>query len=206
MSDANSDRRQQAPVEFAGGIFVAASVTAEPAAEHPVCFRQQQQRRSCKRRRYGLYPRPLGRPSPNTVVFDGGTPFPIGSSITGIHVRGEAGNDAFQADPDVTLPLWLYGGNGNNTLTGGAGNNVIVGGSGQNIIHSSNGVNTPQTVDDSDIAAAFPGLENYFQDTGTWTSQSVAGAFNGEEQSHAESAGTDKADVDVCQSRSDRVL
>ena len=68
--------------------------------------------------------------------------------ITGIHVRGEAGNDTFQADPDVTLPLWLYGGNGNNTLTGGAGNNVIVGGSGQNTIHSSNGVSTPQTVDD----------------------------------------------------------
>ena len=73
------------------------------------------------------------------------------------------------------MPLWLYGGDGNNTLIGGAGNNVIVGGSGQNIIHSSNGVNTPQTVDDSDVAAAFPGLEDYFQDTGTWSDAASRG-------------------------------
>ncbi len=101
------------------------------------------------------------------------------------------GNDTIEADPDVTLPLWLYGGDGNNTLVGGAGNIVVVGGAGENTIHSSNGINTPQTVDDSDVAET--GLADYFYDTGSWTSQTVAGAFNGEEQSHAESSGTDKA-------------
>ena len=100
-------------------------------------------------------------------MFDGGTPFSISSSITGIHVRGEAGNDTFEAASDVTLPLWLNGGNGTNTLTGGSGNNVIVGGSGQNTIQSSNGVSTPQTIDDLDTQATFPGLEDYFLATGS---------------------------------------
>ena len=94
----------------------------------------------------------------------------------------------------MTLPLWLYGGNGNNNLIGGAGNNVIVGGSGQNTLQSSNGVNTPQTIDDSDTTTTFPGLENYFQDTGSWSSATeVAGAFNGEEVSDVANTGTDTA-------------
>ena len=193
-------------MEFAGGIFVAASVTAEPAAERPVRLRQQRERRSRKRRRYGLYPRPDGRESEHGRVRRRHAVLRSARPITGIHVRGKAGNDVFQADSDVTLPLWLYGGNGNNTLTGGAGNNVIVGGSGQNVIHSSNGVSTPETVDDSERAAT--GLADYFQDTGipAWTSQAVAGAFNGEELSHAASTGTDNGGVDVCQSRSERVI
>ena len=165
VSDANSDPTQNT-VEFAGGIFVAASVTQSPPQNVLYVFGSN----SNGVPESGgdtVYIHGASDTNPNTVVFDGGTPFPIGSTITAIHVRGEAGNDTFQADPDVTLPLWLYGGDGNNTLVGGAGNNVIVGGSGQNIIHSSNGINTPQTVDDSDTTAAFPGLADYFQDTGS---------------------------------------
>ena len=67
----------------------------ESAAEHPVRLRQQRERRSHKRRRYGQYLRRPTDSKPNSVVFDNGTPFSIGSTITGIHVRGEAGNDSF---------------------------------------------------------------------------------------------------------------
>ncbi len=186
VCDSNSDPTENT-VEFAGGIFVAASVTQSPPQNVLYVFGTDSGSGDT------VYIHGASDSPANTVVFDGGTPFSIASTITAIHVRGEDGNDVFQADPDVTLPTWLYGGDGNNTLTGGAGSNVLVGGAGANIIHSSNGVNSPQTIDDMDTTAAFPGLLNNFQDVGTWTSEAVAGAFNGEELSHAASSGTDKA-------------
>ena len=157
VSDADSS---DSTVEFAGGIFVAASVTASPPQNILYVFGSNASDVPTSGGDTVNIYGPTDS-NPNTVVFDNGAPFSIGSTITGIHVRGEAGNDSFEAASNVTLPLWLYGGNGTNTLTGGSGNNVIVGGSGQNTIHSSNGVSTPETVDDSDVAAT--GLADYFQ-------------------------------------------
>jgi hypothetical protein len=126
-----------------------------------------------------------------SVVFDDATAFPITSAITGIHVRGEAGNDVFDAAPDVALPLWLYGGDGNSTLTGGEGNNVIVGGSGTNVIHDGNGQSSPQVVDSSDTQTAFSGLTNYYHESGTWSNDSTPGtAYNGGQRLHYANGGT----------------
>jgi hypothetical protein len=128
----------------------------------------------------------------NTLVF-GGTDYSIGTSITGIHVRAEAGTASFITEPDVTLPVWLFGGSAANELQGGSGNNLIVPGSGTNYISSSDGVTTPQTADDSDAQTSPATLTNYFQDSGSWSSNTVAAAFNGEELSHAASSGSDYA-------------
>jgi hypothetical protein len=95
----------------------------------------------------------------------------ITPAITSIHVRGEAGNDTFQADSDVTLPLWLFG---------GAGADIIVGGAGTNIVHGGDGFNSPEIVDNSDTTTTFPDLASNFSETGSgWThTTSVSGAYN----------------------------
>ena len=130
--------------------------------------------------------------SPNTVVFDGGTPFSIDPSVTGIHVRGEDadGADTFQADADVSLPLWLFGGDGVNTLVGGVGDNLIVGGSGQNSVFN-DGVTTPQIVDTSDTLATNSSLVNYYQESGTWGADANGGsAYNDQQRLHEAETGT----------------
>ncbi|MFO0852382.1 MAG: Ig-like domain-containing protein [Gemmataceae bacterium] len=45
-------------------------------------------------------------------------------------VYGQGGDDELTVDDCVTLPAWLYGGDGNDRLTGGRGNDVLVGGDG----------------------------------------------------------------------------
>jgi hypothetical protein len=43
---------------------------------------------------------------------------------------GGAGDDDIQVAGGITLPAWLYGGDGNDRLKGGGGNNVLLGGAG----------------------------------------------------------------------------
>jgi streptogramin lyase len=45
---------------------------------------------------------------------------------------GGAGNDDIEVAGSITLPAWLYGGEGNDRLKGGCGNNVLIGGAGDN--------------------------------------------------------------------------
>jgi Ca2+-binding RTX toxin-like protein len=47
-----------------------------------------------------------------------------------IIVYGQSGNDAITIAGGVTLPGWIFAGNGNNKLTAGGGPSVLVGGSG----------------------------------------------------------------------------
>jgi hypothetical protein len=47
-----------------------------------------------------------------------------------IVVYAQAGDDDVRVSENITLPAWLYGGDGNDRLTGGGGNNVLVGGDG----------------------------------------------------------------------------
>jgi Ca2+-binding RTX toxin-like protein len=54
---------------------------------------------------------------------------------------GGAGDDVIIVSPDITLPAWLYGGEGNNILVGGGGNNVLVGGSGDDLLIGGRGRN-----------------------------------------------------------------
>ena len=141
MTDANSDPTQNT-VEFAGGIFVAASVTASPPQNILYVFGSNSSDLPATAAIRSISMAPRTR-VPTRVVFDGGTPFPINAAyapITGIHVRGEDGNEVLHVDADVTLPLWLYG---------GATTEILDGGSGQNVVNSDIGSNTPQIVDDA---------------------------------------------------------
>jgi len=47
---------------------------------------------------------------------------------------GGAGNDYIRVSDDISLPAFLYGGDGNDWLQGGGGNNVLVGGAGNNVL------------------------------------------------------------------------
>ncbi len=54
-------------------------------------------------------------------------------TFTGINrllAFGGPGNDIIRVDRRITLPAWLFGGEGDNLLQGGGGNDVLVGGSG----------------------------------------------------------------------------
>ncbi len=172
-------------VEFAGGVFYAQSVTASPAQNILYAFGTLDGGGDIVNI-YGDSDTPA-----NSVAFDG-TPFGFSSispAITGIHVRGEFGDDTFLADADVSLPLWLFGGDGDNTLVGGVGTNLIVGGSGVNSI-SNDGISTPQIVGSADTHTAFPGLPNYYQETGTWSDDPTPGtAYSGGQRLHAAGTG-----------------
>ena len=112
----------------------------------------------------------------SSVVLNSGTPF-TGTSVTGIHVRTEGGDDAVSVDTGVTPPLALYGGAGNDTITdGGSGGDLLDGGSGQNIFHGGYGWNSPEIVDDSDTAAT--GKTAYYQESGTGFSDGPTTGFN----------------------------
>src|SRR6478609_8832558 len=56
-----------------------------------------------------------------------------------IVVLGLGGNDTITVDPNVTISVWLDGGNGNDTLQGGSGNDVILGGAGNDTIYGGAG-------------------------------------------------------------------
>jgi Ca2+-binding RTX toxin-like protein len=54
---------------------------------------------------------------------------------------GQAANNYISVSPQITLPAFLYGGPGNNTLIAGGGNSVLVGGTGNNTLLSGHGDN-----------------------------------------------------------------
>jgi Ca2+-binding RTX toxin-like protein len=56
-----------------------------------------------------------------------GQPF---SGVNQIVVYGQGGNDVVLVSNSVTVPVWIFGGAGNDVITGGGGVNVIVGGAG----------------------------------------------------------------------------
>jgi uncharacterized delta-60 repeat protein len=56
------------------------------------------------------------------------------SSLSRIVVYGSAGNDDIKLNDEVTIPGWLYGGDGNDRLKGGNGPNVLVGGTGDDFL------------------------------------------------------------------------
>ena len=102
-----------------------------------------------------------------------GTDYTVPSGASAIHIRTEeaaGGSATVRAAPwfpsgsgtpsgasACTLPLWVYGGDGNDTITGGNGGDTIVGGSGRNVIHEGTGWNTPEIIDDSDGYPNFQG-------------------------------------------------
>jgi phospholipase C len=59
--------------------------------------------------------------------------------ISRIEVYGQDGNDSINVAPDVTNSVYVFGGNGNDTIQGGGGQTVIVGGSGDNVLTGGTG-------------------------------------------------------------------
>jgi Ca2+-binding RTX toxin-like protein len=63
-----------------------------------------------------------------------GTFHPAGRMI----VYGLAGDDDIQVAGGVSVPMWLYGGSGNDRLKGGGGHNVLLGGAGDDLLVGGN--------------------------------------------------------------------
>jgi hypothetical protein len=61
------------------------------------------------------------------------------SPTSRILVYGQAGDDDIQVAGGVSLPAWLYGDAGNDTLHGGAGDDVLVGGAGKDELEGGQG-------------------------------------------------------------------
>jgi len=63
----------------------------------------------------------------------------FGGTYRSVRVDGGAGNDAVLVDPSMTLPVALFGGAGNDTLTGGSGNDRLYGGDGDDALDGAAG-------------------------------------------------------------------
>src|SRR5262249_25621717 len=80
-----------------------------------------------------------------------------------IVVYAQAGDDDVQVAAGISLPAWLYGGDGNDRLQGGAGNDVllsqgghglVVGGAGRDLLIGGTGADRIVGNDDDDILIA----------------------------------------------------
>ncbi|MDR7364669.1 Ig-like domain repeat protein, partial [Nocardioides marmoribigeumensis] len=61
------------------------------------------------------------------------------TGISRVIVLGQAGNDSLTMDRTLTVPRFLYGGDGNDTLNGGNATGVQVGGAGNDTLRGGNG-------------------------------------------------------------------
>src|SRR4051794_4087646 len=82
----------------------------------------------------------------DTIVFTpGGNAGDVAVSLNGkslgtfhptsrLVAYGYGGDDDIQVAGSISLPAWLYGGDGNDRLKGGSGNNVLLGGAGDDLL------------------------------------------------------------------------
>jgi streptogramin lyase len=64
---------------------------------------------------------------------------PAGTSFSRVVVYAGPGNDDVTVAGSISLPAWLYGGDGNDRLKGGNGNNVLEGGDGDDLFVGGSG-------------------------------------------------------------------
>jgi Ca2+-binding RTX toxin-like protein len=57
-----------------------------------------------------------------------------------LEIYGQGGNDTITVDPNVTIPAFIFAGNGNDTIKAGGGPSVVVGGSGNNTLTGGSGL------------------------------------------------------------------
>jgi len=74
----------------------------------------------------------------NVAVNGAITPYPIGR-VGSISIDGGDGNDVIFADPSMTIPIYAYGGDGNDAIGGSAGNDTLSGGAGKDTIRGAGG-------------------------------------------------------------------
>ena len=75
------------------------------------------------------------------VTINGHVSGPYATGGKGVQVFGLGGNDTISVASSYTGPTFLYGGDGNDTLTGGAGHDYIDGGAGTNYLGAPSGGN-----------------------------------------------------------------
>lgn len=68
------------------------------------------------------------------VLTVNGTPYAIGAALNSAVIYGGTGNDFIRVSTQITIPVSLIGGQGNDTLRGGSGNDVILGDEGNDLI------------------------------------------------------------------------
>jgi type VI protein secretion system component Hcp len=68
-----------------------------------------------------------------SVLFNGATFGPY-TGVSALALYGQHGNDLLEVDDSLTLPAYLDGGLGNDTLRGGAGNDTLQGGPGSDLL------------------------------------------------------------------------
>jgi hypothetical protein len=68
-----------------------------------------------------------------------GTSYGSFSPTGHVIMYAQAGNDLVTVAPNVTRPVMLFGGDGNDALIGGGGSNVLVGGAGMDVLTGGNG-------------------------------------------------------------------
>ncbi len=70
----------------------------------------------------------------NFILTFNGTPYTINSSLSSVVINGGSGADFIRVSSQITIPVSLVGGAGDDTLRGGSGDDVIIGDDGNDII------------------------------------------------------------------------
>ena len=90
--------------------------------------------------------------------------YEVGGSVS---VYAGAGNVSVQVDPQITLPLTLVAGSGNDTLEGGGGLNTFVGGSGNDTFIGGPGVNIVEGGTGSNTFVSGGGINSFVAPAGS---------------------------------------
>jgi Ca2+-binding RTX toxin-like protein len=86
-------------------------------------------------------------------------PVPL-ADLTGVSVKGRAGDDTVTVDPSVLLPATITATSGNDSLTGGGGDNVIISGIGNSTLVGGAGLNLLVPGDFETYADTSPGNDS----------------------------------------------
>jgi Ca2+-binding RTX toxin-like protein len=87
-------------------------------------------------------------------------------TFNSVVVRSGKGNDLVVVDPTLTIPVSIYGAQGNDTLKGGSGDDALYGQGGTDVLVGNDGDDTLVTVGDSrnDRATGGAGFDSFWSD------------------------------------------
>jgi Ca2+-binding RTX toxin-like protein len=78
--------------------------------------------------------------------------------VLAVHIRTQQGDDIVGTSALVRLPVWVFGGEGNDHVLGGSGEDLLVGGPGDDILHGGAGENTLVAGEGEDVVWGGAGL------------------------------------------------
>jgi hypothetical protein len=88
-------------------------------------------------------------------------------TVTSIRIDGLGGNDQIKVNPNISLPVRLFGDDGNDTLGGGSGDDSLYGGAGKDQLRGGDGQDTLVCVGDNsaDRCVGGAGLDSFWADS-----------------------------------------